>query len=364
MSSQPITATRDANPALQCYSSLPNSFRNKSVLLLVLTTLLGMLFVASLRFGYTALSDVPLWSLLQKLWSDDTVTDPQMQNLLSVIRDLRLPRAVIAAAVGACLGMAGVLTQGITRNGLASPGVLGITAGAGFCIVVAYTLFGISAPEQMMWFSFLGSLGSAALIFLLAGVSATVSGPLGLTLAGIALSALLSSWSSGLLVLNEAAQSELMLWLTGNIEGRKLAHALPLLPFALAGGLVALGLSRSLNTLALGEETAQGLGINLGRLRLGALIAVVLLTGSAVAMAGPVGFIGLIVPHVCRALLGIDYRWLLPAAGLVGASLLTAADISARFLFFPSEVPVGLAMAVLGAPFFIYLACRRRGTVL
>ncbi|MGL5739670.1 MAG: FecCD family ABC transporter permease, partial [Plesiomonas shigelloides] len=118
------------------------------------------------------------------------------------------------------------------------------------------------------------------------------------------------------------------------------------------------------NTLALGEETAQGLGINLGRLRLGALIAVVLLTGSAVAMAGPVGFIGLIVPHVCRALLGIDYRWLLPAAGLAGASLLTAADISARFLFFPSEVPVGLAMAVLGAPFFIYLACRRRGTVL
>ncbi|MCX2496484.1 FecCD family ABC transporter permease [Plesiomonas shigelloides] len=364
MSSQTITTTRNANPASQFYSSLPNSFRNKSVLLLVLTALLGMLFVASLRFGYTALADVPLWSLLQKLWSDDAVSDPQMQNLLSVIRDLRLPRAVIAAAVGACLGMAGVLTQGITRNGLASPGVLGITAGAGFCIVVAYTLFGISAPEQMMWFSFLGSLGSAALIFLLAGFSATVSGPLGLTLAGIALSALLSSWSSGLLVLNEAAQSELMLWLTGNIEGRKLAHALPLLPFALAGALVALGLSRSLNTLALGEETAQGLGINLGRLRLGALIAVVLLTGSAVAMAGPVGFIGLIVPHVCRALLGIDYRWLLPAAALTGSSLLTAADISARFLFFPSEVPVGLAMAVLGAPFFIYLACRRRGTVL
>ena len=116
MSSQTITTTRNANPASQFYSSLPNSFRNKSVLLLVLTALLGMLFVASLRFGYTALSDVPLWSLLQKLWSDDAVSDPQMQNLLSVIRDLRLPRAVIAAAVGACLGMAGVLTQGITRN--------------------------------------------------------------------------------------------------------------------------------------------------------------------------------------------------------------------------------------------------------
>lgn len=337
---------------------------HNSGLLLLLALLLGTLFVASLRFGYTDLDGTRLLTLLKAAWSDETATDPQMLNLLSVIRDLRLPRAVIASLVGACLGMAGVLTQGITRNGLASPGVLGITAGASFCIVVAYTLFGISEPHHMMWFSFIGSLGSAALIFLLAGFSTNVSGPLGLTLAGIALGALLSSWSSGLLVLNEAAQSELMLWLTGNIEGRKLAHALPLLPFALVGTLVALGMSRSLNTLALGEETAQGLGINLGRLRLGALMAVVLLTGSAVAMAGPVGFIGLIVPHLSRALLGIDYRWLLPAAALGGASLLTAADISARFLFFPSEVPVGLAMAVLGAPFFIYLACRRRGNVL
>ncbi|MGL5102942.1 MAG: FecCD family ABC transporter permease [Plesiomonas sp.] len=332
--------------------------------LLLLSLLLGALLLASLRFGYTGLNSTLVYQAITNNAQGMAITDTDTVNALSVIRDLRLPRAVIAALVGACLGVAGVLTQGITRNGLASPGVLGITSGAGFFIVVAYTLFGISEPQQMMWFAFAGSLCSAALIFLLAAVSRTASGPLGLTLAGIALGALLSSWSSGLLVLNEAAQSEIMLWLTGNIEGRKLYHALPLLPFALSGLLIALGMSRSLNTLALGEETAQGLGINLSRLRMGALLAVVLLTGSAVAMAGPVGFIGLIVPHVCRAILGIDYRWLIPAAALCGASLLTAADISARFLFFPAEVPVGLAMAVLGAPFFIYLACRRNGQAL
>jgi iron complex transport system permease protein len=180
-----------------------------------------------------------------------------------------------------------------------------------------------------------------------------------LTLAGAAMSAMFASMTQGFLVLNETALEQVLFWLAGSVSGRKLETLIAVLPYLLAGWFFSLAIAGKMNVLSMGEDVAKGLGLKTGLLKLGAGIIVVLLSGGAVAVAGPIGFLGIVIPHLTRAVVGIDHRWVIPFAGLFGGMLLLIADIAARYIIMPQEVPVGVMTAVIGTPFFVYIA--RRG---
>jgi iron complex transport system permease protein len=275
-----------------------------------------------------------------------------------IIRTVRVPRALIAAMVGASLSVAGALMQALTRNPLASPGLLGINAGAAMMVVVAVFLFRLPTLSLYAWFAFLGAGLAAALVYGIASLGRGAVTPLRLTVAGAAMTALLSSLMQAILVVNERTLDEIRFWLAGSVAGRDLNILLQVLPYMAVGLVGALALSGQVTTLSLGEDVAKGLGQRTAWIKGAIGLLVVLLAGSAVAVAGPIGFIGLAVPHVARWLVGTDYRWVLPYAALLGAILLVLADVGARFVIRPEEVPVGVMTALLGAPFFIYLARR------
>lgn len=311
-----------------------------------------LLFLASLAYGYT---DTNIQTAIDAFRS----FDGSSQHI--VIQTLRLPRAVLAVLVGACLAVSGALMQAMTRNPMASPGILGINAGASLSVVLAMTVFSVYSLQGFMWFAFLGALLSAAAVYTLGSMGRDGLTPLKLTMAGVVLSALFSSLTTGALILDENRLENVLFWLAGSVEGRKIDVVMPVLPFVCIGLGLSLAMGGKINAMLVGEEVAKGLGQKTWLVKTFALLAVVLMAGSAVSMAGPIGFIGLIVPHIVRALVGIDYRWVIPYCALFGAILLLSADIAARFILFPREVPVGVAMAVVGAPFFIYLA--RKGVM-
>lgn len=276
-----------------------------------------------------------------------------------IIRTVRLPRALIATAVGGSLAVAGALMQALTRNPLAAPGILGVNAGAALMVVAAVFLLRTASLSLYAWFAFLGAALAAAAVYGLASLGRGGMTPLKLTVAGAALTALLSSLTQGILVVNERTVDEIRFWLAGSVAGRDLALFRQVLPYMLAGLAGALLLGRQVTTLSLGEDVARGLGQRTGWVKGAVAAIVVLLAGSSVALAGPIGFVGLAVPHLSRALGGNDYRWILPYAAVLGAILLLLADVAARFVIRPEEVPVGVMTALIGAPFFIWLA--RRG---
>jgi iron complex transport system permease protein len=315
--------------------------------LLVLVICVGV----SLSYGAASIG-------LETVLAAFTDFDGSAQHL--IVRTVRLPRTVIAASVGAALALAGAIMQALTRNPLASPGILGINTGAALLIVGAVFLLGTASGSMTIWFAFLGATIATILVYLLGSVGRGGMTPLKLTVAGAALTALLSSLTQALLVLNERTLDEIRFWLAGSVADRSLDLYLQVLPYLVVGWLGALSLGRALTAISLGDQIAQGLGQRTGIVKIAAIGVVVLLAGSSVAIAGPIGFIGLVVPHLTRALVGADYRWVLPYAALLGAILLLLADIGARVLIFPNEVPVGVVTALLGAPFLISVARRRR----
>ncbi len=276
-----------------------------------------------------------------------------------IVRSVRVPRALIGMSVGACLGVAGAIMQALTRNPLASPGILGINAGAAFMVVGAIFLLGVGSLHGYIWFAFLGAAVTAIAVSALGTAGRRGMTPLKLTLAGAALTAFCSSLMQGILVLNEQTLDQIRFWLGGSVAGRDLGLFLQVLPYMMVGLVAAFFLGKQITTLSLGEEIAKGLGQSTGWVKGMAVAVVVLLAGSSVAIAGPVGFVGLAVPHIARSLAGTDYRWVLPYAAILGAILLLVADLGARFVIHPSEIPVGVMTALIGAPFFIYLI--RRG---
>jgi iron complex transport system permease protein len=314
--------------------------------------LLVVFILSSILFGLTDIS----WKTALEAF-----TRYNGSNEHVIIQTARVPRALIAAAVGASLAMAGAIMQALTRNPLASPGILGINAGAAFFIVAAATFFSISSIGSFVWIAFLGAGTAAVLVFFLGSVGREGLTPIKLTLAGAALAALLASLTQGLLAVNEKAAEEVLFWLTGSVEGRKLEYLWAVFPYLAAGWLVAFLLAKPINLLIMGEDVAKGLGQRTLLVKLLGLLTVTVLAGGSVAIAGPIGFIGLMIPHLARALVGIDYRWIIPYAGLLGAILLLSADILARFVIMPKEVPVGVMTAFIGVPFFIYIARRGGG---
>jgi iron complex transport system permease protein len=324
--------------------------QKKSIGLFILCLLLITTIWMSIIYGYTDTS----WKIAIEAFMNNNGSNAHI-----IIETVRLPRALIAAAVGASLAMAGALMQALTKNSLASPGIFGINAGAGFFIVLFVTFFQVHSLQVFTWLAFSGAALAAAIVFIISAVGKDGATPLKLTLAGTAVAALFASLTQGMLAANEKALEEVLFWLAGSVAGRKLEMLTAVLPYFIVGWIGSLLLAQKVNILMMGDDVAKGLGQRTNAVKVGAALLVVLLAGSSVAVAGPIGFIGIIVPHIARALVGIDHRWVLPYCALIGAILLIAADIGARYILMPREVPVGIVTAFLGVPFFVYIA--RRG---
>ncbi len=276
-----------------------------------------------------------------------------------IIWDLRLPRAILAVVVGAAISVAGALMQGVTRNPLADPGILGLMAGASFAVVTALNLFGISSPVWLPVIAAAGALVAAVVVYGIAVWAPGGATPATLTLSGAAVTAFLGAFISLMHIMNEDGFDQLRVWLTGSLAGRDLGlliYAGPPLFVALIAGLL---LGRQVTVLSMGDEVAAGLGVKTGHLKLMLLAVVVVLTASAVTLAGPLGFIGLVIPHAVRLFAGSDYRLIVPFSALAGAAYLTAVDTVARMALQPQEISTGLVTAMIGAPLFVFLVWKK-----
>lgn len=329
---------------------LANTFSKSLALLfcLLLTLVSGF---ASIALGQTAMSLDTVWQALFAY--DDSVVNH------IIVRANRLNRAVLALLVGSSLAVSGALMQALTRNALASPSLFGINAGALFFVALAFSFLSLTSVSQFIWFAYLGAAVAGVLVYLLG-----MSGPAGLSpvrivLAGAAMTALFVAFTQGLLILNQESLEGILYWLGGSVAGTSFATMQPFVPLFVVALIATALMVRQINLMMLDEAVARSLGQNVlaTRLALGAIVVV--LAGGSVALAGMIGFIGLIIPHLARGLFGRDHRWVLPASALLGASLLLGADTLSRFIVPPQEIPVGALTALVGTPFFIIVARKR-----
>lgn len=272
----------------------------------------------------------------------------------------RIPRLLAGLLVGAALGLAGTIMQGVARNPLADPGILGVNAGAAFAVVCAIGLLGITAASGYVWFAFAGALVVMALVYALGSLGRSGATPVKLALAGAAVSAALTSLTTAVLLTDATTFDQQRFWTVGSLTGRRLELVAQLAPFVLVGIVLALCTGRLLNALSLGDDMARGLGQRVGLARAACAAAAVLLCGAATAIAGPVWFVGLLVPHLARVVTGPDYRWILPYSMLIAPVLLLASDILGRLVARPGEVQVGIVMSFVGGPFLIALIRGRK----
>jgi iron complex transport system permease protein len=277
----------------------------------------------------------------------------------AVVWGSRVPRTLIGASVGICLGIAGLLMQGHTRNPLADPGLFGVSAGAGLAVVVGTFVFGVTAVGATVWFALIGALVASVAVFAVTVAGSGTASPVPLALAGAAVSALLGALTSFIVLTDRDSLDAYRLWVVGALSGRQLDVLGAVWPFMLAGLVLAVLNVRALDALGLGAELAKGLGENVVLARLTGLGAITLLAAGATAAAGPVGFVGLTVPHVARAFVGAGHRWALPVSGLLGGVLVLVADVVGRLVAGFAEIEVGIVLAVLGGPVFIAIARRR-----
>lgn len=319
--------------------------------LLALVALLACTMLASVALGARpmSLSDI----------SDGLLHGGQSDTAI-IIRSMRVPRTLLGLVAGIALGIAGALIQGHTRNPLADPGLLGVSAGAAFAVVLAIYVLRITTPSQFLWFAFLGAAVASVVVFGLASVGAGRSSPLTLILAGAAVSAFLAAVTSAVVLIDETSLDQMRFWVVGSIARPDYGIIATILPFIAVGVALAIAGSPGLNLLSLGDDVARALGANLAATRVLGVVAITLLTGAATAACGPIAFLGLVVPHVVRVFTGPDYRWIIPCSGLLGAAVLLAADTLGRVVDRPGEVQVSIILALVGAPFFILLVRRRK----
>ncbi|AOY73814.1 FecCD family ABC transporter permease [Paenarthrobacter ureafaciens] len=328
----------------------PRMAGKRTALLLLAVVVLAAACAASLAIGARGLP-------LSTIWEAVTTFNPQDGDHAVVIA--RIPRTVLGLLAGAALGLAGAAMQGVARNPLADPGILGLNAGAALAVVVGIYVFGITSLTGYIWFAFVGAAAAAVVVYAIASRGRDGATPVKLALAGAALSAGLFSLMNVILVSSQDTLDRFRFWQVGSIGGRDWSVLLPALPFLLIGALVVVAGGRVLNGLALGDDVARGLGQNVGLSRGIIGLGIVLLCGSATALAGPIGFLGLVVPHAIRSLTGPDYRWILPFCMVSAPILLIAADVIGRVILLPGEVPAGIMTALVGAPVFVWLI--RRG---
>ncbi|GED72696.1 siderophore ABC transporter permease [Brevibacillus reuszeri] len=328
-------------------SALLSSNFRKILGVIIAILLLTYLSYASLIFG-----------VIDTSWQTaiDAYTNFNGTNEHIVIKEVRVPRVLNALTVGFCLGLAGTLLQSLTRNPVADVELFGLNAGASLFVVFAVTFVGISSLTQFTWISFLGAAVAGFIVYLLGSLGRDGLTPVKLVLAGAAITALAASIRHGMMVLNEKAADEVLFWLAGSVGGRKLEYLASVFPYMVIAWLAAFVLARPIQTLLMGDDVAKGLGQRTLLVKLATGIVIVLLSGCSVAVAGPIGFVGLVTPHLARFLVGIDTRWVMLYSGLLGSIILLIADIGARYIAMPAEVPIGVMTALIGIPFFIYVA--------
>jgi iron complex transport system permease protein len=319
--------------------------------LLVAVVVLAVVVACSVALGSKSVSLGTVWQAL---------VDSDGSNEHLIVRSLRVPRTLLGLGVGMSLGLAGALMQGVTRNPLADPGILGVDAGAALAVVLAIYALDVSSLSAYVWFAFLGAGVASLIVYTLGSMGRGGATPVKLALSGAALKALLVSLTSAVLLLDVQTLDQYRFWVVGSLAGRDAEIVAQVAPFMVAGVVLALLSARSLNTLALGEDVARSLGQRVHLARGLSALAVVVLCGAATAAAGPIAFVGLTVPHIARAICGPDYRWILPWSLVLAPTLLLTADVVGRVIARPGEVQVGILTAFLGAPFFIALVRRRK----
>ncbi|MFE4970320.1 FecCD family ABC transporter permease [Streptomyces sp. NPDC056660] len=339
------------SPPEQCAETAPAPPTRRAIRtlgLLVSVVVLLLVALASIAIGA---KELPLDQVWHGLFHDTgTYGD--------VVVDERLSRTVLGLLAGAALGLSGAVLQALTRNPLADPGLLGINAGASAAVVTAITYFGVTTLNGYVWFAFFGAAAVGALVWFLGGSRGAT--PVRLALAGTAISAALYGYLQAVMITDGAALNKWRFWTVGSLASASHSTIVQVLPFLAVGTLLALGLARPLNAVAMGDDTARALGANLGRTRALAMLAAVVLCGAATAACGPIAFVGLMVPHVVRSFTGPDLRWILPYATILSPVLLLGADVVGRIVARPSEVQVGIVTAIIGGPVFILLVRRRR----
>lgn len=321
------------------------------IILLGGSLLLLFTVIASIHFGAADLSYKAIWNALFAFDSENSSH--------VIVRELRLPRAIAAVIVGAALAVSGSIMQGMTRNPLGDPSIMGVTAGSSLFIAIAFAFTPAISYLGLITYSLFGAGLGAILVFGITSLSKGGITPVKLALAGSAITTLLSSISTTLGIRFNVSK-DISYWYAGGVSGVQMEQLKFVVPLVVIGLILAVLLSRSISILSLGDEIAKGLGQNTMIIRLLGTITVLFLTGAAVSIAGMIGFIGLVIPHITRFLVGVDYRWIIPCSAILGGLLLVVSDIVGRMVNAPFETPVGAITALIGVPYFLYLA-RKEG---
>ena len=312
---------------------------------------LGCVCVLSIAVGANPLSLGEVWQGLIR---------PDDSEASLIVWSLRGPRTVVGVVVGSAFGLAGALIQALTRNPLADPGILGVNAGAGFAVTLGVGIFGITSISGYIWFAFVGAAAATVLVYLIGSAGRGSASPVTLVLAGVALGAVLGGFSTFLTLIEPETFRAMRHWGLGSIARTGLDELAAVGPFLALGAVIALGLSGSLNSVALGDEQATALGVHLLRTRILGIVALTLLAGGATALTGGIAFVGLMVPHIVRWIVGPDQRWIMAHTVLASPVLVLGSDVAGRVLGRPGEIEVGIMTAVFGAPVLIALVRRRR----
>lgn len=342
-----VTASK---PAAQPRLILAKSNARRAWGLAAAVVLLGVLALVSVAVGS---KQIPLSTVIDALIHFDGSLNDHI-----VIRDLRLPRTVLGIAVGSALGLAGAMMQALIRNPLADPGLLGVNNGAAAVVAVGISVFGLSSVTGLVWFAFAGAAVASVVVYLLGTAGRGGATPVRLALAGTAVSASLAGFTHAILLLDPDAYDKFRFWMVGSLAGAEPRVLREVGPFLVIGVVLALALARPLNAIALGDDTAVALGAKIGRTRILGVLAITMLCGAATAAIGPVGFLGLTVPHIARTITGPDQRWVLPYSLVLAPILFLVSDVVGRVVARPSEIQVGIVTAFIGAPVFIYLVRR------
>ncbi len=321
-----------------------------------LVVVIGVLATLCLVSVAVGAEYIPIGQVWHGLFFSDGSTDSV------IVRELRLPRTVLGLVVGSALGVAGALIQAMTRNPLADPGILGVNAGAAFFVALAVGVLGFTGIDSYIWFAFAGAVLAAVAVYALGSMGRAGATPIRLTLSGIALGAVLGGITSGMLLLDPDAFDRMRFWSAGSLAGRGLDIVTATGPFIASGLLLAALVARPLNAIALGDDLAQSLGARVIRTRLIGVVAVTLLAGAATAAAGPIGFVGLMIPHMVRWFVGPDQRWILIYTVFAAPGLLLLADVVGRIVVRPGELQVGIVTAFVGAPVLIVLVRRKKAS--